>query len=404
MVLRFLFILVLLGVFTCSVIFSSSVYASVEANELAQLKKQLLADVKAEVAMQGVPGGAYVLVKGNNIAALETFGYLDKAKSAKVDADTVFRLASVSKTFAATVATMLAQERKLNFSAPVTKYVPKFVLAKKGAADKIQLKHILSHSSGLMPNAYDNLLHEDWSMDKIIGRFDRVKPICKPEVCYGYQNVAFSFIEHAIEATQPKKYPLLLNDRVFKPLGMKRASVGIDVFRQDNNTAKPHLLIKKIRTRRKDSKGDRIYDHHWRQSTVTPDFYKVAPAAGVNASINDMAKWLVANMGHNPEVLSKALLKELTTARTKTKKDLRRRHWRKHLNDAHYGYGWRIYQFKHKPLIYHSGWVAGFVAEVSYSPHLDMGFALLLNAESNAINKLSSQLWANAYALADKVN
>lgn len=359
-------------------------------------------EVKSEVTKQGVPGGAYVVVKGNKISALETFGHVDKSNSAKVDADTVFRLASVSKTFAGTIATMLAQEQKLNLSAPVTKYVPKFTLAKKGAADRIQLKHLLSHSSGLMPNAYDNLLHENWSMDKIIGRFDRVKPICKPEKCYGYQNVAFSFIEHAIEASQPKAYPLLLNDRVFKPLDMKRASVGIDVFRQDKNTAKPHLLIKKTRTSKKDSKGNRIYRYHWRQSKVTPDFYKVAPAAGVNASINDMAKWLMANMGHKPEVLSDELLKELTTARTKTKKDLRRKHWRKHLTDAHYGYGWRVYQFKNKPLIYHSGWVAGFVAEVSYSPHLDMGFALLLNAESNAINKLSSQFWVNAYDMAEK--
>ena len=374
--------------------------SNINTYQLGKLKKQLLKDVKSELRLQGIPGGAYVLVKGDRVVALETLGHIDKGKSRKVNADTVFRLASVSKTFAGTLATMLSQERKLNLSAPVTRYVPKFELAKKGAADKIQLKHILSHSSGLMPNAYDNLLHENWSMDKIISRFDKVNPICKPQVCYGYQNVAFSFIEHAIEASQPKDYSTLLADRLFIPLEMKRASVGIDVFKKGSNTAQPHLLIKKLPTKKKDSKGNRIYNYHWRQTKVTPDFYKVAPAAGVNASINDMAKWLVANLGHKPEVLSPKLLKEITKPRTKTKKDMRRKHWKKHLTDAHYGYGWRIYQFKGKPMIYHSGWVAGFVAEVSYSPHLDMGFALLLNAESNAINKLSSRLWDNAYKVA----
>ena len=126
---------------------------------------------------------------------------------------------------------------------------------------------------------------------------------------------------------------------------------------------------------------------------------EVEPAAGVNASITDLGKWLIANMGHQPDVLSAKLLNELTIPRIKTKKDLRRKYWGKHLTDAHYGYGWRIYQFNGQPFIYHSGWVSGFVAEVGYSPHLDMGFALLLNAESGAINKISSQFWTQAHQL-----
>ncbi len=71
---------------------------------------------------------------------------------------------------------MLAQDNLLNLSDPITQYVPAFALSKKGQADNIQLKHILSHSSGLMPKPYDNLLHENWSMDKIIGRFDKLTP------------------------------------------------------------------------------------------------------------------------------------------------------------------------------------------------------------------------------------
>ena len=125
---------------------------------------------------------------------------------------------------------MLAQEQYLNLSDPITKYLPHFSLAIDGAAEQIQLKHLLSHSSGLMPNAYDNLLHENWSMDKIISRFNRVKPICRPAQCYGYQNIAYAFLQPAIEASQPKSYSTLLQERVFLPLEMNNASVGIDVF------------------------------------------------------------------------------------------------------------------------------------------------------------------------------
>jgi len=365
-------------------------------SNLKQFNQELSLSVAKQLTQKSIPGGAYVIVKNNKIIALETFGHTDKAKSLPINNNTVFRLASVSKTFAATLTTMLAQEQQLNLSDPITKYVPQFSLAQNGAAEKIQLKHLLSHSSGLMPNAYDNLLHENWSMNKIISRFDRVTPICEPAKCYGYQNIAYSLLEPAIEASQPKSYSTLLQDRVFSPLNMVNASVGINNFLQEKNTAKPHILRKRINTGKKDSKGNAIKQYLWRTVKVTPDYYKVAPAAGINASITDLAKWLIANLGHNPQILSPRLLTELTTPRIRTKKDIRRKYWRKHLTDAHYGYGWRIYQFDDFPIIYHSGWVAGFRADIGYSPDLDIGFAILINAESNAINKISSQFWSQA--------
>ena len=372
---------------------------TVNATDLANFNKKLSANVASEIKKYSIPGAAYAIVQNNQVIAMESFGYIDKAKSQKIDNNTVFRLASVSKPFAATITTMLAQEQQLNLSDPITKYVPHFALATKGAAEKIQIKHLLSHSSGLMPNAYDNLLHENWSMDKIIGRFDRVTPICQPAKCYGYQNIAYGFLQPAIEAVSTKNYASLLQERIFSPLKMHNASVGIDVFLKQKNTAKPHILRKRIKTGRKDRAGKDISRYIWRTVKVEPDYYKVAPAAGVNASIDDLSKWLIANLGHNPEVLSPALLSELTVPRIKTKKDLRRRYWREHLTDAHYGYGWRIYQFEGHPIIYHSGWVAGYRADIGYSPTLDMGFAILINAESNVINKISSQFWAQAHEL-----
>ena len=375
--------------------------APANGNNLNDFNHDFSTEVASEIKKYSIPGAAYAIIKNNKIVAVETFGHTDKAKSRKVDNETIFRLASVSKTFASTITTMLAQEQQLNLSDPITKYVPNFTLATKGAAEKIQLKHLLSHSTGLMPNAYDNLLHENWSMDKIVGRFDRVKPICKPAQCYGYQNIAYALLQPAIESSQPKSYEELLQERLFSPLNMENASVGIDVYNSQKNTAKPHILRKRIKTGKKDQHGKELKQYVWRTVPVKPDFYKVAPAAGINASITDLAKWLVANLGHKPEVLSPALLDELTTPRIKTKKDLRRRFWKEHLTDAHYGYGWRIYQFENHPIIYHSGWVAGFRADIGYSPELDIGFAMLINAESNAINKISSQFWAQASQLTD---
>lgn len=370
-------------------VFSTTVFSQ----DLSELNKRFSAIVKKELTNKSIPGAAYTIVKGDSVVAIETFGHLDSKKKHKVNKDTVFRLASVSKPFAATLTTMLANESSLSLNDPITKYVPNFNLATPGAAEKIKLHHLLSHSSGLMPNSYDNLLHENWSMEKVIKRFDRLTPICQPARCYGYQNVAYSLLQPAIEKSQKQPYGQLLQQRIFDPLNMDNASVGIDVYKTHSNTAKPHVLRKAIKTGRKDKNGKDIKRYIWRTVDVTPDFYKVEPAAGVNASITDMAKWLQANLGYSPDVLPSSLISQLTEPRIKTKKDLRRLHWRNHLTDAHYGYGWRIYQFDGYPLIYHSGWVAGFRADIAYSPDLDIGFAMLMNAEANAINRLSTNFW-----------
>lgn len=387
-----------------SLIFILCSISNVNAAQYNSFKKKLSNSINTELNKFSIPGAAYVVVKDDKVIAIESFGYTDKTNKQKINENTVFRLASVSKPFAATIATMLSQEKKLNLSDPITKFLPNFALASKGAAEKIQLTHLLSHSTGLMPNAYDNLLHENWSMAKIISRFDRVTPICQPAKCYGYQNIAYGFLQPAIEAVTKRSYASLLQERVFTPLKMDNASVGIDVFLTKNNTAQPHILRKRVKTGKKTRAGKDIRRYIWRTVNVEPDYYKVAPAAGVNASITDLSKWLIANLGNNPEVLSPALLSELTTPRIKTKKDLRRRYWREHLTDAHYGYGWRIYQFAGHPIIYHSGWVAGYRADIGYSPTLDIGFAILINAESNVINKISSDFWTQAQHVFDNVD
>ncbi len=370
------------------VLFVLSAFGTLKAEPVSEFNRNFAKKVAQQLTQLSIPGGAYVIVQNNQIAALETFGFTDQNKQQKVTQHTVFRLASVSKTFSATITAMLADEHKLSLTDPITKYVPEFRLADKTAAQKIQIHHLLSHSSGLMPNAYDNLLAENWDMKRILSWFNKISPLCQPQQCYGYQNIAYSLVQPAIESIQPEPFAKLLKDRIFTPLNMQDASVGLKPLVSSSSFAKPHVLIDK-------RKGKYI----WTQVDVDPDFYKVEPAAGVNASISDLASWLIANLGHKPSVISKHLLVELTEPRIKTTRELNKRYWRHHLTDAHYGYGWRIYQFDDYPVYFHSGWVRGYRAAIGYSPDLDLGFAILLNAESNVISQLSSDFWAYANQL-----
>ncbi|MFC7048629.1 serine hydrolase domain-containing protein [Emcibacter nanhaiensis] len=331
-----------------------------------------------ELARANVPGGAYAIVKGDKIISIRGYGVREMGGSAPVDEHTVFRLASVSKTFAAGLSMKLVQEHKFSLEDHLVAYMPEFRFKTDHLADQVQLKHLLSHSAGVMPNAYDNMLEANVPLPKIVTSFNKVDPMCDPGQCYGYQNVLYGLIGPVIEKTTLHTYEDLINDRIFKPLDMENASVGFDGYMHSKNRATPH-----VRTR----KG-------WLKSRVKPAYYEVLPAAGVNASVSDMASWLMAQLGHRPDVLPPQVLNSLQEKRIRTKKELRRRDWRRYLKDAYYGLGWRIYQFGKEQLIYHGGWVAGFRADVAFSPKRDVGLVILLNAESNVINKLSTRFWS----------
>lgn len=363
------------------------VQVSAAESQYSDLSNSFKKRFNHELRENKLPGGAFVIVEADNVLELGTYGKRSKGSNPNINADTVFRLASVSKTFAGTLASMLVEEGKLDWQQPIASYLPEFTLADQQNAKLINLGHIIGHSTGLMPNSYDNLVNANVNLSKIVSKFDELSPICQPGICYGYQNVAFSFIKEAIEQQSTFSYANFIQKRIFAPLSMSSASVGYDAFLNESNRAEPHVKTKS----------------GFQQVKVKPNYYQLAPAAGVNASITDLSKWLMANLGQNPEVLSASMIEDITTPGVKTTKELRRRDWRPFLDSAHYGKGWRIYEFNGRPLIYHAGWVSGYVAEISYSPELNIGMAMLLNGESRVIAKLSAEFWQDAFKRADKL-
>ena len=326
----------------------------------------------------GVPGGSFAVVRGDRITHAAGYGVRAAGESAPITVDTVFRVASVSKTFAAQLTAMLVAEGRLDWDNRIVEFEPRFTLARPDHAARLEIRHVLGQSSGIVPNAYDNLLNASQPLARIVPRFAELEPLCEPGQCYTYQNVLFGLIETAIEQRAGEDYATLLQQRLFEPLDMHNASSGIDGFRASPDRARPHVQIRK---------------KSWRATGVNENYYRVAPAAGVNASALDLGRWLIAQMGHRPDVIAPQLAEHLTRRGVRTRRDLRRRGWRDLLSDAHYGLGWRIYTVGDDVLYLHSGWVRGFVAEVAYSRDRQVGLAVLLNAETAALNDVTTAFW-----------
>ncbi len=361
----------------CTQLIASTVFAAGSFNRLttdyAIYFRQLIAD-------RDYPGAAFAIVTRDQILRIGTVGHTTAARKRPIDTRTTFRLASVSKTFAAGVVGLLVEDGTLHWDDPVTRYVPDFKI--NGDTSQIRIRHLLGQSSGLMPHAYDNLLEHGKSMDVIWKRMSNLAFVCNPGRCYGYQNSVFSLIDPVVEQATALPYETLVEQRIFKPLDMQTASLGYEAFVNNPNHAEPHA-------RRKG---------HWKTVPVQRNYYRAAPAAGVNASILDMGKWLQAQLGNKPEVLSPEMVGNLLKPRMKTRREMYRKHWKTMLSSAHYGLGWRIYQLGDEQLIYHGGWVSGCRADIAFSLQRDIGIVVLLNAESSGINELTTRFWQMALA------
>lgn len=334
---------------------------------------------RATLIEHGVPGGAYAVVRNGQIERVGTHGVRRVGDPTPITADTVFRTASVSKTFAAQLTSLLVAENRLRWDDAVTDYLPEFRL--KGAADtrQLQLQHLVGQSTGIVSNAYDNLLNANQPLERILPQFAQLEPLCRPGTCYTYQNVLFALVGPAIQQSTGQRYEDLLDERLFQPLGMQRASTGRAAFLAEANRASPHVR--------------RARGTVWTPVEVAESYYLVPPAAGVNANVLDLARWLIAQQGYRPDVLSPAVIRPLKEKRVRTLRDLRRGAWRDLLSDAHYGLGWRIYTVGEEDLYLHSGWVRGFVADISYSLERKTGLVLLLNGESRALSEITTGFW-----------
>jgi len=371
----------------CLCLQATPLFSAPSEKQLAErdLAEQFAAHFKKQIAAENVTGAAFAVATAGRIVRVGTAGYTDTSRTHAINENTTFRVASVSKTFAAGLTGVLINEGEFSWDDRVVAFVPDFQI--NGDAGKVRIRHVLGQSTGLIPHAYDNLIEDGVSLDRIQNQYSKLSYICSPGECYSYQNSIFSLIEPVIEKTTNRSYTDLMNEKIFEPLDMRTASVGYEAFIKNPNHARPHVK----------SRGK------WKTVKVKPNYYRVAPAAGVNASALDMGKWLTAQMGGNPAVIDSEVVKKLTRPRVKTVRDTRRKYWRDMISDAHYGLGWRVYQLGEHQIAYHSGWVSGYRADIAWSEEHNIGIAVLMNVEGNSISELTTTFWQMAFDILEPV-
>ncbi|PRH83060.1 serine hydrolase [Arenimonas caeni] len=333
---------------------------SQEALEIERIAEQMVARAR-------IPGLAMAIVEDGKVISLRGYGVVDSKLLEPVTPDTAFRVASLSKAFAGTLSAMLVREGAMDWDAPIVNQLPTFTLRDGQAASRISVRQILSHQVGLAYNTFDRDLEADQPYPLLAGKLAEAPLTCSPGECYAYQNIAFSLVGDVVFASTGDFYAAQVEKRIFHPLGMYGATFGRGELESSPSWARPHVR----------SGGT------WVPVRPKENYYRVPPAAGVNASARDMAQWLIAQMGHRPEVLPPELLAEVQAPQVETPGEIRGSGWRgERLRAAHYGLGWRIYDYDGHTLVFHGGAVQGYRALAGFLPERDLGIVVLWNSES----------------------
>ncbi len=304
------------------------------------IDKSKLDDICSEVFPEGQPGAAVLVMKGNRTVFEKCYGIADIETGARITPNTSFNIASVSKQFTAVAVLQLCEQGRISVDDKVTKYFPEFT---DRIWDKIRIRHLLSHSSGI-PDARDGYTREE----RIFADENRALEFLpklnylhfEPGTQYEYMNPTFVLLGRLVERVTGEEFTEYVTKHIFAPAGMRR-TVYFDPKHQERIPNLSHGY-------RSDKKGG------WKEYDYGEEtFFATRPDGGIYTSIREFAKWEKAQ--RTAKVLKKATLEDAQSPHTKVTgsrfSDYQNR------ENTWYGYGWFIepQTAGSEKVVYHTG-------------------------------------------------
>ncbi len=327
---------------------------------------------------ENIPGLAVAVVRRGEVIFLKAFGDKKNNTNDPINLHTKFRIASASKGFSSILTGLLVRDSILDLNDRIAKYLPEFLPEPATFGDSLTIKAILSQSSGFPYQAYSNLVEDGLSLDELVISLAGVRLATPPGKLYSYQNVAYSLIEPVMYTTTGKTYEANLKEKIFIPLAMEDASANFLDMQNSSNAATPHLPTR----------------YSYVPKRLSPAYYNVAAAGGINASISDMSQWLRALLGHRQDVVPNEVLDQVFSPVIRT--PLMNRYYRKWLGArrAYYGLGWRIVPIENDTIVYHGGYANGFKSHVALDRKEDIAICILSNSSDNLVNEAGPMFFA----------
>ena len=336
------------------VVFVSLFISSVFAQE--SLPENFDAWIESSRQDWKIPGMAVGIVKDGEVVYAQGFGEKLLGSAEPVDANTIFSIASVSKNMTAAALGILVDEGKIDWDDKITKHIPWFQLKDPWVTQELTIRDALTHRVGLgriLGNRLQFMTAS--SRDSVLYQM-RYMELEKPfRSEFVYNNVMYSLAGQIIEYTDGRTWDAFLQERLFTPLGMNSTTTSIAQLKLSDNQAYPHQEI--------EGKVVPIQRRNWDNA---------GPAGGVNASVNDLNKWMLMQLGVSGSYDGKTIIS------TKQMNEMHKPQMvtgsaNATATQTSYGFGWSILDYKGKRVITHGGATDGFNTAMFLMPELELG-------------------------------
>ncbi|MBP6551457.1 MAG: beta-lactamase family protein, partial [Flavobacterium sp.] len=196
----------------------------ISCNSFAQIsEKQVDELVENTLKSFNVPGIAVAIVKDGKVVLSKGYGIKSILTKEKVDANTLFGIASNSKAFTTTALAMLVDEKKINWDDKVTQYLPDFKMYNEYVTQEFTIRDLVTHRSGLGLGAGDLMIWpdgSDFTTTDIIHNLQYLKPVSAFRTKYDYDNLLYIVAGEVIAKVSGKSWCNFIEERIMKPLEM----------------------------------------------------------------------------------------------------------------------------------------------------------------------------------------
>jgi CubicO group peptidase (beta-lactamase class C family) len=355
-----------LSIYVCAILSFSAIKLSAQVLTAKQI------DSVAEQTLRtfNVPGVAVAVIKDGKVIHAKGYGVRSIKSNQKVDENTLFGVASNTKSFTAAALGMLVDAQKITWDTKVIDVIPEFKLYSPFVTSEFTVRDLLTHRSGLGLGAGDLMIWPDSStVDKkqLIHNLRYLKPVSSFRTKYDYDNLLYIVAGEVVARVAGISYEDFIERKIIQPLGMDKTAASWYRLKDKTNIIDGHA------------------PYQGKLLTVGLSFGEIANAAGgMYSSVTDMSKWVIAmiNGGKygndlNQKLFSPAVHRELWTPQTIISNG-------NPASFSSYGLGWFLSNVNGHFQATHTGGLSGIVTQVTIIPDMKLGIIVLTNQQSGA--------------------
>lgn len=325
--------------------------------------------VEFDLDAMGATALSLAVVDAGTVAWSGGFGTTRRGGSQAVDADTRFRVASVTKPMTSIALLQAVEEGCLNLDDAVADHIPFRIGVQPQHSADFAVGHTLTNTGGLIDYELQTGQEGDGYLEPFLEEFQRSQGFLSPPGrMYNYSNTNFVVAGRLVEVCADQFFRPTLEDAVWGPLDMTRTAFDQATVLSDDNYAEGLTVLL-------EESGGALLD-------VGPTTYSAAalwPAMGAWSTAHDLASLGAFLLDGNPEVLSPAHLEAMTSTQVDREEGI---------DNAGYGYGLNVRTGINlagahyaTTMVSHTGYLFGYSAHLYVFPDLDLAVAALVNAD-----------------------